>query len=65
MLSLITNTPCNNFPRIAYLYHTSIEKIRIMELLLHSADLSNCVKPWAVHSKSAGLLLEEFFRQVF
>lgn len=40
-----------------------MEKIRIMELLLHSSDLSNCVKPWAIHSKSASLLLEEFFRQ--
>ena len=41
----------------------SMEKIRIMELLLHASDLSNCVKPWSIHSKSAALLLEEFFRQ--
>lgn len=44
-------------------YPRTMEKIRIMELLLHSADLSNCVKPWKFHSKSAALLLEEFFRQ--
>ncbi|CAG5097178.1 Oidioi.mRNA.OKI2018_I69.XSR.g14965.t2.cds [Oikopleura dioica] len=44
-------------------YPRTMEKIRIMELLLHSADLSNCVKPWKFHSKSATLLLEEFFRQ--
>ena len=42
----------------------SMEKIRIMELLLHCADISNCVKPWNIHTKFTGELLEEFFKQV-
>ena len=41
-----------------------MEKIRIMELLLHCADISNCVKPWNIHTKFTGELLEEFFKQV-
>ena len=41
-----------------------MEKIRVMELLLHCADISNCVKPWGIHTKFTGQLLEEFFKQV-
>ena len=41
-----------------------MEKIRIMELALHCADISNCVKPWEIHTKFTGTLLEEFFKQV-
>jgi len=44
-------------------YPRTMEKIRIMELLLHCADISNCVKPWNIHTKFTGELLEEFFKQ--
>jgi hypothetical protein len=37
----------------------------LLEVMLHAADISNPIKPWAVYEKWADLVMEEFFLQVF
>ena len=41
----------------------SVDKSRILSLVLHCCDVSHPSKPWAMHRHWTDLLLEEFFRQ--
>uniref|UniRef100_A0A2C9K178 PDEase domain-containing protein n=1 Tax=Biomphalaria glabrata TaxID=6526 RepID=A0A2C9K178_BIOGL len=41
----------------------SIEKSKVLSLVLHCADISHPAKDWELHEKWTGFLLEEFFRQ--
>lgn len=40
------------------------ERVFILNLIMHSADISNPVKPFHVYEKWARAVLDEFFRQV-
>jgi len=44
-------------------YPSSLEKPKIMSLMMHAADISNAFKPWHLASFNASLILQEFFNQ--
>jgi len=39
------------------------KRLMLLEVMLHAADISNPIKPWAVYEKWADLVMEEFFLQ--
>ena len=42
---------------------TEEHRSKVLCLLLHSADVSNPAKPWEVHTRWTGRIMEEFFEQ--
>ncbi|XP_033173895.1 calcium/calmodulin-dependent 3',5'-cyclic nucleotide phosphodiesterase 1 isoform X7 [Drosophila mauritiana] len=45
------------------LQETTIDKQKVLSLVLHCCDISHPAKQWGVHHRWTMLLLEEFFRQ--
>ena len=41
----------------------SVDKSKILSLVLHCCDVAHPSKPWLLHRRWTNLLLEEFFRQ--
>lgn len=43
---------------------SSIDKVKVLSLMLHAADISHPAKAWPLHYRWTHSLMEEFFRQV-
>lgn len=41
----------------------SLEKVKVLSLVLHAADISHPAKSWLLHERWTQCLMEEFFRQ--
>jgi len=62
----IENTPIEYWKQVLddnAEYPSSLEKPKIMSLMMHAADISNAFKPWHLASFNASLILQEFFNQ--
>lgn len=44
---------------------SSIDKVKVLSLMLHAADISHPAKAWPLHYRWTHSLMEEFFRQVY
>lgn len=42
----------------------SVDKVKVLSLMLHAADISHPAKAWPLHHRWTHSLMEEFFRQV-
>ena len=42
----------------------SVDKVKVLSLMLHAADISHPAKAWPLHERWTHSLMEEFFRQV-
>lgn len=42
----------------------SMDKVKVLSLMLHAADISHPAKAWPLHYRWTHSLMEEFFRQV-
>lgn len=47
-----------------FLFLSSIDKVKVLSLMLHAADISHPAKAWPLHYRWTHSLMEEFFRQV-
>lgn len=43
---------------------SSVDKVKVLSLMLHAADISHPAKTWPLHYRWTHSLMEEFFRQV-
>ncbi|CAG14707.1 unnamed protein product, partial [Tetraodon nigroviridis] len=41
----------------------SMDKVKVLSLMLHAADISHPAKAWPLHYRWTHSLMEEFFRQ--
>lgn len=47
-----------------FLFSSSMDKVKVLSLMLHAADISHPAKAWPLHYRWTHSLMEEFFRQV-
>lgn len=54
------------FPSFLFLsfLSSSMDKVKVLSLMLHAADISHPAKAWPLHYRWTHSLMEEFFRQV-
>lgn len=59
----VTSSPTKEPPHIANSLPVEPKQLLLLQLALHSADVSNPVKPWDLHMRWYPRLLEEFYCQ--
>ena len=52
------------FDSIVLLCLSSLDKVKVLSLMLHAADISHPAKAWPLHYRWTHNLMEEFFQQV-
>lgn len=71
MFPLLVNFSYSNLHKLQFIAaltcihsFSSIDKVKVLSLMLHAADISHPAKAWPLHYHWTHSLMEEFFRQV-